>query len=453
MTGKRRPGKKQSSRILHILLHSPVKYLIIVICVLLAILIMLGLSGVFNKGSKKDNKAENTSSVRMDETEMLSEMPEDTTITIDCTGSMIMHDPILYTLKQTDDVYDFSPVFQYIKPYYDKADYTTCEMEGAVTLNPWEVTGVTLFRLPPEFIDTVADCGIDLQLLSSNHVYDSFGDGLVSTMDYYDKMNYAYTGIRRDETSPRWYIADIKGIKVGFFDYTFQTTGNGTYINAIKVDEQDAKKINSFNPEELTPFFEEADTVVSELKQAGADFIISCIHWGLEYYTEPVEYQIEIAQHLCDSGVNALIGGHPHCLESVDVLESADGKNKMFCAYSVGNALSNQLEEYMYMDMPGGYTEDGVILTLQLTKDETGKVSMTGVDAMGTWVYGKIVEGQTWPQEFRILPLDDVDSLEKLTGIKGISKDAEKASERVEEVIGEGMQKAQQVFGTVGENC
>ena len=38
----------------------------------------------------------------------------------------------------------------------------------------------------------------------------------------------------------------------------------------------------------------------------------------------------------------------------------------MFCIYSVGNAMSNQMEEFMIMDMAGGYTEDGVIVLLQV---------------------------------------------------------------------------------------
>ena len=36
--------------------------------------------------------------------------------------------------------------------------------------------------------------------------------------------------------------------------------------------------------------------------------------------------QREIAQKLCDLGVDALIGGHPHCLQPIDVFQSADGK-------------------------------------------------------------------------------------------------------------------------------
>lgn len=373
---------------------------------------------------------------------------EEKDITIGCTGAMIMHSPILDGAKQPDGSYDFSPIFRYITPYYSAPDFMTCELEAAVTEDPDAFSGHPMFRIPGSLVTAIADSGVDLQMLATNHIYDDHGEGLQTTMDFFDSHGLAYTGVRHQKEDPRWFLADIQGVKVGFFDYTLETEGDaaGTWINAIRIDDADVPLINSFLPEDPESFYHEARLITEELRQAGAQFIIADMHWGMEYMLEPFEYQKEMAQMLSDLGVGALIGGHPHCEEPVSVIESADGSNQMFCIYSVGNAMSNQMEEFMLMDMAGGYTEDGVIITLRLHQDTDGCVSLTGAEAIPTWMYRGQDKDGLWTYDFYILPLDNTADLEARTGLAGIRERAEASRERTMSVIGEGLAEAQQVF-------
>ena len=132
--------------------------------------------------------------------------------------------------------------------------------------------------------------------------------------------------------------------------------------------------------------YAEADERIRDMKKEGARFIVVNLHWGTEYQLKESEQQREIAQKLCDLGVDALIGGHPHCLQPIDVFQSADGKKQMFCIFSVGNGLSNQ-RTYLMDEMPTGHTEDGVMVTLSLHQNTNGTVDISGIDLLPTCGY------------------------------------------------------------------
>ena len=179
------------------------------------------------------------------------------------------------------------------------------------------------------------------------------------------------------------------------------------------------------------------------MKAGGAQFIVANMLWGLEYHLTESDDQREIAQKLCDLGVDALIGGHPHCLQPIDVFENVADGHQMFCIFSEGNALSNQRTYLMTNEMPTGHTEDGVMVTLFLHQDTAGNVTIKDVDVLPTWVYRFQENGS----KYYILPLDDVDGLAEKTGITDLGDDAKNSYERTMEELGDGLAKAKAAFG------
>ena len=146
---------------------------------------------------------------------------------------------------------------------------------------------------------------------------------------------------------------------------------------------------------------------------------------------------------LCDLGVNAIIGGHPHCEQPIHVLDTSDGSGHMFCIYSEGNALSNQ-RTYLMDEMPTGHTEDGAMVTLTLHQNSDGSVEIKDIDLLPTWVYRYQDNDGS---KYYILPLDDVANIEKTTGISDIQQEAQDSYDRTIEELGPGLEKAKQVFG------
>ncbi|MFA5129758.1 MAG: AmmeMemoRadiSam system protein B [Patescibacteria group bacterium] len=78
-----------------------------------------------------------------------------------------------------------------------------------------------------------------------------------------------------------------------------------------------------------------AISVIQSAKQK-ADHVIVFMHWGEEYQAKPTERQSFLAYAFIDAGADAVIGSHPHWMESVEVYK---GKP---IAYSLGNFVFDQ---------------------------------------------------------------------------------------------------------------
>ena len=364
-------------------------------------------------------------------------------ITIGSTGCMLLHSPFIDSYPDAEGNYDFSTIYKYITPYYSAPDFMTCEFEGSLAGPDAGYSGYPLFLSPDVIIENIKDSGVDLQFLATNHVYDGGSDGFHRTMQVYDEKNIAFSGIRENSTAKQYVVEEINGIKVGFIDYVYETDGEGTNLNGIPLMQEDWDLVNSFDYNDLDSFYKEMQSNIASMKSEGAQFIIAQMHWGIEYQLEEADYQDEMAQKLCDLGVNAIIGGHPHCEQPIDVLDTSDGSGHMFCIYSEGNALSNQ-RTYLMDEMPTGHTEDGVMVTLTLHQNNDGSVEIKDVDLLPTWVYRYQDNDGS---KYYILPLDDVANIEKTTGISDIQQEAQDSYDRTMEELGPGLEKAKQIFG------
>ena len=366
-------------------------------------------------------------------------------ITVGSTGCMLLHSPFIDSYPDAQGNYDFSSIYKYITPYYSEPDFMTCEFEGCLGGEELGYSGYPLFISPDVIIENIRDSGVDLQFLATNHVYDGGSAGFHRTMDVYEKEKIAYTGARSSESVKPYIVEDIRGVKVGFINYVYETNGNGKNLNGLIMQEEDWNLLNTFDYNNLNAFYEDMEQQIASMKADGARFIIAQMHWGIEYQLQEADYQDEIAQKLCDLGVNAIIGGHPHCEQPVDVLEKNDGSGYMFCIYSEGNALSNQ-RTYLMDEMPTGHTEDGVMVTLGLHQDTDGTVEIKDIELLPTWVYRySDISGS----KYYILPLDDVENIEEITGISDIKEEAEASRKRTLEELEPGLKKARQIYGII----
>lgn len=367
-------------------------------------------------------------------------------VTIGATGSFILHDAILESAYRSDGTYDFDPIFRFITPVYSSLDFLTCEFEGNLAGEEAEYSGYPSFNSPDEIIRSIKRSGVDLQLVATNHVYDMGSTGFRRTSAVYTRERIPFTGIRAQESDRRYYIADVKGFRIGWIDYTYETEGDGTDLNDITLDEDDAALVNTFDYDDLESFYLDLEGQLAKMREEGAEFLVLNLHWGTEYQLEPSRVQKEIAAKAAEMGVDALIGGHPHCEQPIDVIVDTATGHSMFVIYSVGNALSNQRRDILKQEMPEGNTEDGVLVKLTLSRAQSGEVVITGVDLVPTWVYRSRLDAETGLHRFYILPLSDVNQIEERTGIAGISQDAKDSRIRTMEVLGPGLQKAQEAF-------
>ena len=102
----------------------------------------------------------------------------------------------------------------------------------------------------------------------------------------------------------------------------------------------------------------------------------------------------------------------------------------MLCAYAIGNFLSNQQIEYMQDELPTGETEDSYLLSLSLSSDDKGKVSLTDVTFTPMWTHRYAGENGA-----------NTEQLEEQTGIADIKEQADESAARTQAIIGDGVEK------------
>lgn len=411
--------------------------ILIAVMVLILVVCVLALRAVVRKvsGSGKKEPAKTTSV----EVDAKREESKEATATINIAGDIIMHKPFLTSSVYKDgEDYDYNPIFKYVKDYYEGADFAICTTEYALTGGNY--SGYPTFCSPDAIADALKENGIDMCLLANNHIYDGGDEGLQRTMEVLDKDGILYTGARKKADDKNYVVKDINGIKVGFFNYVFETeeVGGQKTINGIAVSDESSDLINTFKEADPQSLYDDVKQILSDMKDEGVEYTVACMHWGVEYQTEESSDQDEIAQKLCDMGVDALIASHPHVIEPVDLLTSSDGDHQMVCAYAIGNHLSNQRTEYME-GLTNGYSEDGMMVKLTIKRDAKGNITLDGADFTPTWVY----MDQNPDNEYFILPLDNPDNLEKETGLSNLTQDVQDSLDRTNSIVEDGVKKVQ----------
>ena len=161
----------------------------------------------------------------------------------------------------------------------------------------------------------------DLVTLANNHVYDYGEEGLISTLDTLDGAEIPYVGAGRnfEEASAIKYFV-VKGKKIAF-------------VSATEIEK--FAKYTKEATENSPGVIKTIDTslfcgVIAEAK-ANADYVIACVHWGIEGKNDFEAEQRRMAEDYVKAGADVVIGGHPHRLQGVEFIEDTP------VAYSLGN--------------------------------------------------------------------------------------------------------------------
>ena len=368
------------------------------------------------------------------------------TATIASTGDLLMHKPVMDSCYSNGG-YNFDEIFQYVKPYVEETDYAMANLETTLYGSGKPYAGYPMFNCPDEIVDGVKNAGFDMLLTANNHSFDTGFDGYIRTLDVVREKGVATLGTMKDETEPKWVIQDINGIKIGMLCYTYETSdGTGAYpaLNGNPMYNATYENINCFRESDPDAFFAEVKQYLAEMEEAGAEATMLFIHWGVEYQLKQNEKQSAIAQGLCDLGIDVIVGGHPHVIQPMDLLESTvDPEHKTVVLYSMGNAVSNQLYGNL-QSVKTAHTEDGVLFSVTFEKYSDGTVYLAETNLLPTWNFRRTFGGRN---EYNILPLD-IDREEEWMTLFEFSQEYSKTSaknsyDRTMAIVGEGLAECQ----------
>ncbi len=274
--------------------------------------------------------------------------------------------------------YNYEACFRYIKPFIDSADIAIPNLEVTFSGKPY--SGYPTFSSPDDLASYIIGAGFNVLAMANNHCYDRGKHGFKRTLSLIDSLHIKHMGtysdsVQRSENYPL--IIEKKGMRIAFLNYTYGTNG-------IQVE-----KPNIVN-------YIDKNVIVNDLAKADslkADYKIAILHWGIEYQNKPNKDQLDLAKFLAKHGCNAIIGSHPHVLQTFEILypDTNDSANIVPVFYSMGNLMSNQRDRYR---------DGGAMFCLTLQKQTS--VKAIDFNYLPYWVYRGSVEGK---YQFYILPV------------------------------------------------
>lgn len=366
------------------------------------------------------------------------------TATVGAQGDLLMHIGVLNSCKKNDGTYDFSSIFRYMGDYVGACDYAAINLETTLGGSKYPIQGNPDFNCPDSIVEAVKATGYQMLLTANNHCSDTHTDGILRTVETIREQGVTALGTQLSDQEENYAIVDVNGIQIGMACYTYATRATSDGRPSLN-DREYVKQVgivNYFRENDLETFYSQVEDLLAQMKEKGAEATMIYLHWGTENQITENETQRAMAQKLCDLGVDVIVGGHPHVVQPVALLESTvDARHKTVCIYSLGNAVSNQRKSFM--DLKTGHTEDGVLFTVGFEKYDDGSVYLSSVDVLPTWVNRSEVHGH---REYNILPLDDSrreEWKELFSLTDSLLKDAQDSYERTMDIVGAGLEQCQ----------
>lgn len=199
------------------------------------------------------------------------------------------------------------------------------------------------FKAAPELANRLDEMGVDIVSIANNHAHDYGEQGFIDTMDTLKDAGIPYVGggVNLEDAKKNIVYFIINGMKIGYIAAT--QVERDLPILTQPATEGSAGVIRCFEPELVSEMIEEAES--------NCDFVIVYPHWGTELVKEIQEDQQALAYAFIDAGADAIVGGHPHCLQGVEYYKDVP------IFYSLSNfSFSSK-------------TVDSSILNLQITID------------------------------------------------------------------------------------
>ncbi|MBQ6390689.1 MAG: CapA family protein [Eggerthellaceae bacterium] len=236
--------------------------------------------------------------------------------------------------KEDDGKYDYTPLFQYVKPYIQAADLAYIDQETHVGGNDIGPEGYPSFNTTDEMADAVVDTGFDFVASATNHSYDwGYFGALEHSLSVWEKKPVAFTGTAvTEEQYDRIATQERNGTVFALLNYTYG-------VNDYTESELPQYAVNFIDKNRIRNDVERAREV--------ADVVLVAMHWGTENLMEIDDTQKELAQFLADLDVDMVLGSHPHVIGPLKWVQNSKGSgHQTLVAYSLGNFIADHDEPY-----------------------------------------------------------------------------------------------------------
>lgn len=332
--------------------HSPVRALVVVL-VIVAVLVGGGWLVVRHMQAAapvaKPDKATTVTRIDLDNKQAVPEpvvehhgnspdCPDTDCISMLVNGDLLFH-PNLWkhfaganTAATDGTAFDFTPLFETMKPYIQASDIAVCEFETPIAKRGGPYTGYPVFNVPPEVADAAASVGYTACTHATNHSWDQGADGIARLWDTLASKGIAQTGsykTEEDSTKPLVIDSPTGGGKLGLVTGTVSLNGM-TADHDWQVD----RLREAGDPQHQS----DIDRAVAKAKAAreqGADVVAMAMHSVQEYIDYADSWQVSEAHELADTGAfDVIYGAGCHCAQPIE------NYNGTWIIYGLGNTVT-----------------------------------------------------------------------------------------------------------------
>lgn len=236
--------------------------------------------------------------------------------------------------------------YKYVSSYIKKADLSIANLETTLAGDSIPYSSYPTFNTPDTLADALKNAGVDVVSTINNHSFDKGDLGVERTLDVLKSRNLSTIGTISNVGDKNYLIKEVNGISLGITAFSYgELRENTKFLNGIRISDKSKDKLNVFDSSDVNNAF---NTINNTLKNIShTDIQILVIHWGDEYRRVPNQFQYDLAQKLSDSGVDIIIGSHPHIVQPVEIIKSTDESHETLVIYSLGNFISNQRRELL----------------------------------------------------------------------------------------------------------
>lgn len=228
--------------------------------------------------------------------------------------------------------FDFTPLFETMKPYIQASDIAVCEFETPIAKRGGPYTGYPVFNVPPEVADAAASVGYTACTHATNHSWDQGADGIARLWGTLASKGIAQTGsykTEEDSTKPLVIDSPTGGGKLGLVTGTVSLNGM-TADHDWQVD----RLREAGDPQHQS----DIDRAVAKAKAAreqGADVVAMAMHSVQEYIDYADSWQVSEAHELADTGAfDVIYGAGCHCAQPIE------NYNGTWIIYGLGNTVT-----------------------------------------------------------------------------------------------------------------
>lgn len=308
----------------------------------------------------------------------------------------IMCEPRMLRAAKRENGYDFSGVFEQVRPVFEASDHVVGNLETPLAgASAGYTGGLFSFNAPDEFADAVKNAGILTVTTANNHCLDRGMDGLVRTARVLQEKGISFAGTSPDPDHRNGVCFFSAGdCRIAVVSCTYGTNYSDNRIS-LKEEERNAVYLlrpqpeRYFTAEKRTPSLGERivgrltarfdyekrcrikkalhlpynrahednfldrstaepflEKIAEDIRNARkeADLVVFFPHTGGQFNERPGAFTEYVFDRAAEAGCDVILASHPH------VVQKAARKGRIPCFYSLGNFSMSPNSAYLLHD-------------------------------------------------------------------------------------------------------